>query len=113
METIRSMTEVLDALHTTHGRVAAASKLLGVTVPTVYNYIERWPEVKALVEAERVSYSVDVSDTIQEKYLEALRAGRWPAILYGLEHHVIRSEERDSALVESIKEAIERVYGSD
>lgn len=46
-KTAATPAEVIDALREARGYIAKAANILGVTVPTVYNYRKRWKSVDA------------------------------------------------------------------
>ena len=45
--------EVRRALVASHGSISSAARRLGITRQTIYNALERWPELREIVEDER------------------------------------------------------------
>jgi len=71
---ICSPAKMVDAVQRAHGIATVAAKILGCTRRTIYNYIERYPEV-ALAYKEAREENVDVAEN---KQLQALNKGaRW------------------------------------
>jgi hypothetical protein len=56
-----SLKRVIAALRTHHGLLSLAAEALGCSRSTLYNYIDRYPEVAAVVEEER-EHLVDMAE---------------------------------------------------
>lgn len=75
-----SIDTVKEALIKANGKVSEAAKKLGVSVPTVYNYIDRYPELKE-IRQNAVEALIDLAESALEK---KIKRGDTTAIIFTL-----------------------------
>ena len=113
--------EVRRALVVSHGSISSAARRLGITRQTIYNALERWPELREIVEDER-ELLLDKAETALYKAVK--RGERW-AICFMLktrgrargyterqevskaEDYSVQSEEKIDWSVLSVEEQIQ------
>ncbi len=71
--------EMIGAIRGSRGVLAAAARRLGCDRKTVYNYMERHPEVKAAIEEERDTLLDDAEDTL---YNNAIKKGDTTSLIF-------------------------------
>jgi len=115
MTTIVTEEQVVQAMVEARGHVISAARILKVTSRSVYNYIKQWESVRLARDAALADFDLEVRETIHEQYLKALNAGKWPAILYGLQalHYLQEGDDPqiEARRVADYQQALERVYG--
>lgn len=75
-----SKQKVIDSLHATKGAVYLAASRLNCSAFTVYDYVNKYEDVKAVKEY----YDGELTDIAQLKHREKILGGDWPAIKYQL-----------------------------
>ena len=90
--------QIIDALKETKGMVYLAAERLGCNTVTIYNYRDRYPAVRAVMEAEDGKFN----DVAEMKFYQATMAGEPWAVQFRL-----RLRARDRGYTEHIDSKVE------
>lgn len=86
--------QVAEALRKNSGAVYLTARALGVGPKTIYNYLERYPEVKEVKEAAEGT----LTDTAELKLYDAVLRGEWEAVKF-----VLRTKGKGRGYVERME----------
>lgn len=80
-------TELRRALEDTDGHLGMVAARLGVARSTVYRYMERYPELEAVLKSARARGRDEIVEVAQSKLMAGLLTGDARLIMFALRHY--------------------------
>jgi transposase-like protein len=76
--------DVIEAIEEARGSVTDAAEILGVKRQTIYNYMDKHPEIGEALTASRTQYTTTCQELARDNHLTQLFAGHAAATAYEL-----------------------------
>lgn len=77
--------QLIETIHSTQGVLSQAARVLGVSLPTIYNYRDKYKSVATAIDNARDRFDTELLDESEIKLREAVREGKAWAIRYTLD----------------------------
>lgn len=83
----RGKREIREAIEGSGGHIGVIASRLGVGRRTVYNYMDRWPDLEALRERERRSGRQEILELAETGLMQGLMMGDPRLIMFAIRHY--------------------------
>lgn len=76
--------QMIDAIKQTKGFVSTAAQMLGCSTVTVYSYINKYSEIKEVLDKERTETKEEMIDIAEKTLFEKINEGNMTALIFFL-----------------------------